>query len=153
MRRVVDCAGHALGELLDSGPEAAEISIIQYLFEEVNMFTSIYIYRVPRKNVEAFLRVQQEAASIYRRYGALDDETFAPVDLQAKYGCMAFSDAFGVGKDEEVFVGLSRFRDRAHHDQVMAQVDSDDRIGELYDKVMALLDVGRVVRGEFERKD
>lgn len=115
------------------------------------MFTSIYVYRVPRKNVEAFLRVQQEAAAIYQRYGALDDETLAPINLAAKYGCIAFSDAFDVGKDEEVLIGVSRFRDRAHHDKVMAQVDSDDRIGELYDKVTALLDIGRVVRGEFER--
>lgn len=115
------------------------------------MFTSIYIYRVPRKNVDAFLRVQQEAAEIYQRYGALADETFAPVNLEAKYGCMSFGDTLSVGEDEEVFVSLSRFRDRAHHDEVMAQADSDERISELYDEVTTLIDIGRVVRGEFER--
>ena len=45
------------------------------------MFASIYIYRVPRENLDAFLRVQGEAAAIYRRCGALDDETFGPIDL------------------------------------------------------------------------
>lgn len=115
------------------------------------MFTSIYIYPVPRENVDAFLLVQREAATIYQQYGALDDETYAAVDLDSKYGCGAFVDVFDIKDDEEVFIGFSRFRDRAHHDEVMAKVDSDQRINELYDKVTTLLDVGRVVRGEFER--
>jgi uncharacterized protein YbaA (DUF1428 family) len=115
------------------------------------MFTSIYIYRVPKENVDAFLRIQQEAAEIYQRYGALADETFAPVDLEAKYGCVPFFKALDVEEDEVIFIGLSRFRDRAHHDQVMSQVDADERIGDLYGQVTKLLDISRVVRGEFER--
>lgn len=115
------------------------------------MYTSIYIYRVPRDRVAPFLQVQREAAVIYRQYGALDDETFGPCNLEAKYGCAPFPAAFGLEEGEEVFVSLSRFRDLAHHDEVMSQLDADDRIGQLYEKVSGLLDVGRVVRGEFER--
>jgi uncharacterized protein YbaA (DUF1428 family) len=115
------------------------------------MFTSVYIYRVPHKNVDAFLRVQQEAAAIYQRYGAVDDETFAPVNLEEKYGCVSFLDILDVEEDEEVFISLSRFRDRAHHDKVMAQVDADEQISELYDEVTTLIDISRVVRGAFER--
>jgi hypothetical protein len=33
----------------------------------------------------------------------------------------------------------------------MGLVDADDRISGLYEEVTTLLDVGRVVRGEFER--
>ena len=115
------------------------------------MFTSIYIYRVARENVEAFLRVQQQAAAIYQRCGALEDETFALANSGAKYGCAAFSDVLDVGEEEQVFISISRFRDRAQHDEVMARVDADDRISELYKEVTELLDVGHVVRGEFER--
>ena len=114
------------------------------------MYVSIYIYRVPRENAAAFLDVQKEAAAIYKRHGALVDETYALASLEAKYGCAAFAQALDVEKGEEVFFGLSRFRDRAHHDEVMTQVDGDERINELYDEVTKLLDVGRVVRGEFE---
>jgi len=115
------------------------------------MFTPIYVYRVPRENVEAFLRVQGEAAVIYREFGALDDEIFAPANMKAKYGCVAFPEALEVAEGEEVFVSLSRFRDRVHHDEVMGRVDADERINELYKEVTALMDVGRVVRGEFQR--
>ena len=115
------------------------------------MYISIYIYRVPRSNVDDFLRVQREAAEIYLRHGALDDATYSAANLEAKYGCASFGDAFDVGEDEVILFGISRFRDRAHHDEVMAEVDSDDKINGLYDKVTTLLDVGRIVRGEFER--
>ena len=115
------------------------------------MFISIYIYRVPSQNVDVFLRVQREAAEIYRRYGANDDETFAPVNLVAKYGCAGFAGAFDIREGEEVFIGLSSFHDRTHHDTVMAQVDRDERISELYEEVASLLDVERVVRRELER--
>jgi uncharacterized protein YbaA (DUF1428 family) len=115
------------------------------------MYTSIYIYRVPRDHVAQFLQVQREAAEIYRRYGALDDETYGPCNLEGKYECTPFPAAFEVEEGEEVFVSLSRFRDLVHHDEVMSQVDTDDRISQLYEKVAGLLDVGRVVRGEFER--
>ena len=114
------------------------------------MYTAVYIYRVPKRNTAAFLRVQKEASEIYKRYGALADETFSLILSEAKYGCAAFPIALDVGEDEEVFLGLSRFLDRAHHDKVMAQVDKDDRINELYSEVIALFDIARVVRGEFE---
>jgi len=115
------------------------------------MYASIYIYRLPKENVDAFLQIQKEAAEIYQRYGALADETFAPVDLKAKYGCVPIFEALDVEADEEIFIGISRFRNRAHHDRVMSQVDSDERIGQLYGQVTKLLDINRVVRGEFEQ--
>ncbi len=61
------------------------------------MFASIYIYRVPRESIEAFLRIQREAAEIYRGYGALDDETWGPVNLEARYVCAAFTDDLAIG--------------------------------------------------------
>lgn len=55
------------------------------------MYTVIYLFRVPRPNVDAFSRVQREAGEIYKRYGALDDETLAPFNLEANYGCSGFA--------------------------------------------------------------
>lgn len=115
------------------------------------MFTAVYIYRVPREHVGAFLAIQREALAIYRAHGALDDETLAPVSLAAKYGCAAFDDALPVAPGEEIFISLGRFRDRAHHDAVLARVDADPRIGELYAAVGGLLDIVRIARGEFAR--
>ncbi len=114
------------------------------------MYTSIYIFRVSKKNVEAFLGIQRKAAKIYKEYGALDDITYATADLKAKYGCAAFGDVLDVSEDEVVLIEISSFRDRAHHDEVMAKVDSDEQVEELYTEVTSLLNVECIVRGEFE---
>jgi uncharacterized protein YbaA (DUF1428 family) len=115
------------------------------------VYESIYIYRVPLANVEAFTRVQREALAIYCEHGAIDDATFTPVDLAARYGCLGFEEGVGATLDERIFVSVSHFRDRAQHGAVMALVDADPRIERLYDEVTRLLDVARVVGGEFER--
>lgn len=116
------------------------------------MFTVMYVFRVSQTKVEAFLKVQKSAEQIYKQYGALDDETFAPADLSAKYGCASFVNEFA-DSDEQTHVGLSRFRDRAHHDDVMAQVDNDERIEKLYAEMLTIIDMSRTLRGEFERVD
>ena len=115
------------------------------------MFSVIYIYRVPQKNVDEFLRIQKAAGEIYRDYGSLEEETLALTNLEAKYGCAPFLYAVEVEKDEDIFVSLSRFRDKAHHDHVMAQIDSDTQIDRLYQEITGLIDIRRVLRGEFER--
>ncbi|MEM2921689.1 MAG: DUF1428 family protein [Candidatus Bathyarchaeia archaeon] len=117
-----------------------------------SIYASVYIYRVPSKKVDAFLLVQKEAAAIYRSHGAIDDETFAPLDLKAKYGCASFADTLRLKEDEVVFIGMSLFRDGAHHDEVMAKVDADKRTNVLYRRITELFDIQRITRGEFKRE-
>ncbi len=113
------------------------------------MYTVIYLFRMPKPNVAAFSRVQQEAGKVYKRYGALDDKTLAPVSLESNYGCLGFSSVVELREDEDLFVGLSRFQNRNHHDEVMAKVDADAQIDALYTEMLTLIDMSRVVRGEF----
>ena len=113
------------------------------------MYTVVYLFPVHRSNVPTFLRVQKEAGEIYVRYGALTDETLAPVDVGAAYGCAGFASLLELREGEDLYMGLSRFHDRAHHDAVMAKVDADVRIGALYTEMMGVLEMPRVVRGAF----
>ncbi|MBE3597537.1 MAG: DUF1428 family protein [Limnochordaceae bacterium] len=119
--------------------------------EVAELCGAIYICRVPRARVDPFLRIQQEAAELYKTHGALDDITWTPADLAPKYGCIGFQDALSPGGDEVILVGISIFRDRAYHDEVMARVDADERIVTLYRELTQLIDVSKVVRGEFDR--
>jgi uncharacterized protein YbaA (DUF1428 family) len=111
---------------------------------------ALYICPVPRNVADDFIRIQAAASRIYCEHGALEDVTYAPVSLEAKYGCASFRDALTRADDEDVYVGSARFRDRGHHDEVIARVDGDPRIGALYREISELIDVSRIVRGEFE---
>ena len=113
------------------------------------MYTVVYLFPVHRSNIPTFLRVQKAAGEIYLRYGALADETLAPVDVGAAYGCAGFSSLLELREGEDLYIGLSRFRDRAHNDAVMAKVDADVQIDALYAEMSSVLEMPRVVRGAF----
>jgi uncharacterized protein YbaA (DUF1428 family) len=115
------------------------------------MYASIYFFRVPVDRLDAFLRIQREAAEIELGYGALEDATFLAANLERKYGLAGFSDVIPLRRDEVLAIEVARFRDLAHHDAVMARVDVDPRIEALYEELTGLLDVRRLLRGEFER--
>jgi uncharacterized protein YbaA (DUF1428 family) len=115
------------------------------------MFSSISIYIVPKENADQFVRVQREALAILQDEGCLDEMTFEPADLSSKYGCTAFDQALAAGPEERVFVSVSKYANRAHHDEVMEKVDADPRLSQLHTEMGKILDTGRIVRGEFER--
>lgn len=115
------------------------------------MFTSLYFYQVPKKNVSRFLEIQKKSAEIYKRYGAIDDWTFGPDNLAAKYGCASFLQEIEIGQNEELFISLSLFKSKNEHDRIMALVDNDPEIAVLFEEVSNLIDLSRVIRGEFAR--
>jgi len=114
-------------------------------------YAAINIHRVPTQHVDRFLRIEREAAELYRAHGAVGDATYRAADLTAKYGCATFTDALAVSGAEVVFVGVVQFHDRGHQEEVMAQADADERIGQLFTEEARLLDLRRLVQGEFER--
>jgi len=115
------------------------------------MYTSLYFYRVPKNNIEAFLLVQKKSAEIYRENGAIDDWTFGPDNLNAKYGCVSFRKDITVNEDEELFFSLSLFKSKEDHDKIMSLVDSDPRIEKLYNEICQIIDFSKIIRGEFNR--
>ena len=55
------------------------------------MYTSIYIFRVKKENVDEFLAIVREAAKVYIEHGAIFDDIYRASNLTAMYGCVAFS--------------------------------------------------------------
>jgi uncharacterized protein YbaA (DUF1428 family) len=115
------------------------------------MFTSVYFCRVPLQNRTQFLEIQRKAAAIYVRHGAIGDWTFGPDNLDSKYGCSSFLTEITTQRGEELFFSLSLFHSRADHDRIMATVDNDPEIAELYLAIGKAIDLSRVIRGEFNR--
>jgi uncharacterized protein YbaA (DUF1428 family) len=115
------------------------------------LYISIYIYPVAVERTGRFLEIQDRASAVCREHGALNDWTYAPADLGAKYGCLDMLGSVEAREGEDVFVGITSFRDRAHHDEVMSRVDADPRIDELFAAIAEVVDVGRIRRGEFLR--
>ena len=114
------------------------------------MYRSFYIFRVPKEHVAEFLRINREAGAIYREHGALETEMTRATHLDPKYGCTGLVDLLKASDEEVVFVGVDGFRDPDHHTEVMAKVDADPRINELFAEIQKVIDLSTVVRAELE---
>lgn len=95
--------------------------------------------------------VQKKSSDLYKKYGAIDDWTFEPESLEPKYGCSSFLTEIEVGSDEELFFSLSLFNSKEDHDRIMSLVDTDPEIEDLYKDICDLIDISKIVRGEFNR--
>jgi len=114
------------------------------------MYTSIYIHRIPRAHREEILAIITEASRLYREIGDVECTFLHPADLAAKYGCASFMDGISLEENEDVIVELNSFRNKSEHDAIMELTDQNERINELYDQLTKLMDVTRIIRGEFE---
>jgi uncharacterized protein YbaA (DUF1428 family) len=115
------------------------------------MLTTVNLIPIHREHVEIFLRNERSAGAIYREYGGLGNEILLPVNIDPGYGCAAYGATLDLAPDEVVCIVLDRFRDRDHYEAVMARVNADPRIDAIFGEFKQLVDLRRVVRGEFER--
>ncbi|MBK7890318.1 MAG: DUF1428 family protein [Bdellovibrionales bacterium] len=115
------------------------------------MFAALYFYKIPKDRIDQFLSIQRQAADIYRRYGAIDDATFASSNLAARYGCASLLSEIALESNEELFFSVSLFESKENHDLIMLQLDRDPEISSLYDETCKVMDVSRILRGEFNR--
>lgn len=119
------------------------------------MFSSIYVFRVAKRDLEEFLEVQREAAEMYQEHGALEDATYVALDLTGKYDC----DDFDAGLPEAgaepsvVIVGTDLFESVDAYEKAMRAIDEDERFHRLSEVAGRLLssDSALALRGEFER--
>lgn len=115
------------------------------------VYSVIYLYPVSLENKGKFISINKQAAEIYVEYGALSDETFEPVNIEGVYGCMGIGQKIELFENETLMFSIASFQDKKHHDEVMRKVDSDTRIGNLFNEMKLVINLSRIVRGEFNR--
>ena len=87
------------------------------------MFIVTYACKVPRGKVKAYLDLQREVKKIYMKQGCLSYEVLEESD-----------------KDEE-WLEIGRFESKSHFKRVIARVDKDPRIPELYKRFCSIVEI------------
>ena len=115
-------------------------------------FIQIYVYRVPTKRSVEFLRAAKAAREVYRRHGATGEEFFRLKNLDRKYSEIpGLWEVLPPGEEEELWIGIDRYRSAQKCAEVAAAVDRDPEILALYERVVDLVGgAGRMVHAEFE---
>jgi uncharacterized protein YbaA (DUF1428 family) len=111
-----------------------------------------FVYRVPKKNHDAMMQLNQQFADIMRKYGAPHlifqlNNTEAPME-----GITNIAKTVSANQDEEVWMELIFYRDLKHRDEVCTKMQNDENMGRLYKQSVDLLSPGSsFVMGEFSR--
>ena len=80
-----------------------------------------YILPLPKKNLQAYRRMAQEAGKVWLKHGALDYKECVGDDLKTKWG-IPFPRMMKLKPGETVIFSYVVFKSRAHRDRVNARV-------------------------------
>ncbi|MFQ6002791.1 MAG: hypothetical protein ACE5KJ_03510 [Candidatus Zixiibacteriota bacterium] len=100
------------------------------------MFIVTYSYKVPKNKVRPYLNLQRRVKAIYLRCGCLSYEVFQKDE-----------------KDEE-WMEIEKFGNKSHFKKVLAQMDKDPEIPELFRKFCSLVNLKQnpIVTKEFAKR-
>jgi uncharacterized protein YbaA (DUF1428 family) len=113
-----------------------------------------FIYRVPKKNHDAMMRLNKQFVEVMRKYGATHlilqlNNTEAPME-----GITNISKTVLANQDDEVWMELVFYKDRKHRDEVDAKMRNDVNMEQLFKQSMDLITPGTTfTMGEFSRLD
>lgn len=108
-----------------------------------------FLLPVPKKNLQAYRRLAQNAGKIWREHGALDYRKCVGDDLDVKMG-MPFPKQIKTKPGETVLFSWILYKSRAHRDKVNAKVMKDPRLSDMCDSKKMPFDVKRMCYGGFK---
>jgi len=120
-------------------------------FEEACMarYVDGYVLPVPKKNVDAYRRLAQKAAKVWRDHGALEYRECVGDDIDVTFG-VPFPRSMKLKPGETVVFAWIVFRSRAYRDRVNTKVMKDPRLADSMESKAMPFDPKRMVYGGFK---
>jgi uncharacterized protein YbaA (DUF1428 family) len=112
----------------------------------------LFIYRTPKKNHDAMMRVNKQSVDLFRKFGV----RLEPFQLTSTEAMMDFTNIaktlYANQDEEEVWLELQSYRDQKHLEDAMAKMENDQIGPQLFREFMDLITSGSCpIMGEFSR--
>jgi uncharacterized protein YbaA (DUF1428 family) len=107
-----------------------------------------FVIPVPKKNVEAYLKMAKQAGKIWREYGALEYREGVADDVKVGKHT-SFPQSVKLKAGETVVFSWIVYKSRAHRDKVNAKVMKDPRLEATMDPNNMPFDGKRMIFGGF----
>src|SRR5881227_206450 len=109
-----------------------------------------FIVAVPKKKLEAYVRLSKKVGKVWREYGALDYREWVADDV--KVGKLtSFPRSVKLKPGETVVFAWITYKSRAQRDRINAKVIADPRLKSMMDPKAAPFDGKRLIYGGFKR--
>jgi uncharacterized protein YbaA (DUF1428 family) len=122
--------------------------------QEIGSHVQLFIWKVPKKNHDAMVRLQKQFNDILIKRGALRMEIFQLTNADTYEGCTNIFNIVSANQDEEIWVELQSHRDLKQMDGITSDVMKDELQTEspLVKQFMDLVTPGSgMIMGKFTR--
>jgi uncharacterized protein YbaA (DUF1428 family) len=123
--------------------------------KEVGNQVQLFIWRIPKKNHDAMVKLQKQFNDINIKYGVLRIEVFQLTNTDTYDGCTNIFNTVSANQDEEIWVELQSHRDLKRMDEITSEAMKDESMhdeGPLVKQFMDLVTSGSgMIMGKFTR--
>lgn len=118
---------------------------------EVGSIVQQFLYRLPKKNHEAMIQLEEQFAGAFRRNGGLGYEVFQLNGTENMMEWTNIAKTMSANQDEEIWVEQVHYRDSRQRDEFMTMCGKEENITRLYKQCMELITPGSTIMGELNR--
>ena len=130
-------------------------SNVMQMEKDIGNQVQLFIWRVPKKNHEAMVKLQKQFNDLLIKYGVLRMEIFQLTNTEAYDGCTNIATTMSANQNEEIWIELQSHRDLKQMDEVTTEAMKDGDMGadgRLVKQFMNLVTPGSgMVMGKFAR--
>ena len=130
-------------------------SNVMEMEKEIGNQVQLFIWRIPKKNHDAMVKLQKQLNDLLIRHGVLRMEIFQLTNTEAYDGCINIATTMSANQDEEIWIELQSHRDLKQMNEVMSEAMKDEDMsaeGPLVKQFMNLVTPGSgMIMGKFTR--
>jgi uncharacterized protein YbaA (DUF1428 family) len=123
--------------------------------QEIGSQVQLFVWRIPKKNHEAMVKLQKQFNDILIKHGVLRVEIFQLTNIDTYEGCTNIFNTVSATHDEEVWIELQSHRDLKRMNEITSEVMKDEIMhaeGPLIKQFMDLVTPGSgMIMGKFTR--
>lgn len=94
--------------------------------QEIGSQVQLFVWRIPKKNHDAMVKLQKQFNDILIKHGVLRMEIFQLTNTDTYDGCTNIFNTVSANQDEEVWVELQSHRDLKRMDEITSEIMKDE---------------------------
>jgi len=103
-------------------------NVINIHNEQNGDHSRLFIYRIPKKNHDAIVRLNKQFTDTLGQQGPLLVEFFCLSSNKSLIPFTSIAKTVSANQDDEVWMEIHSYRDRNHADEVQATIENDENI-------------------------
>lgn len=94
--------------------------------QEIGSQVQLFVWRIPKKNHDAMVKLQKQFNDILIKRGVLRMEIFQLTNTDTYDGCTNIFNTVSANKDEEIWIELQSHRDLKSMDEITSEIMKDE---------------------------